>query len=61
MEILEILCPEWSINFDSGGFQVMSQVKKGIVNGKIKDEGIVLYPGKIKTCFFSGRINPLSG
>jgi queuine tRNA-ribosyltransferase len=37
---------------DSGGFQVMSQVKKGIVEGKIKDEGLILYPGKNKRLVF---------
>lgn len=38
---------------DSGGFQVMSQVKKGIVKGIIKDEGVILYPGKNKRLVFS--------
>jgi queuine tRNA-ribosyltransferase len=38
---------------DSGGFQVMSQIKKGIVKGKIKDEGVVLYPGKNRRLVFS--------
>ena len=38
---------------DSGGFQVMSQIKKGIVRGKIKDEGVILYPGKNKRLVFS--------
>lgn len=38
---------------DSGGFQVMSQIKKGIVKGKIKDEGVILYPGKNKRLVFS--------
>lgn len=38
---------------DSGGFQVMSLIKKGKVGGKIKDEGIILYPGKNKRLVFS--------
>lgn len=38
---------------DSGGFQVMSVIKKGIVAGKIKDEGVILYPGKNKKVVFS--------
>ena len=45
---------------DSGGFQVMSLIKKGlpagrqgIVKGKIKDEGVILYPGKNKRLVFS--------
>lgn len=31
---------------DSGGFQVMSVIKSGMVNGKITDEGVVFYPNK---------------
>ena len=38
---------------DSGGFQVMSIIKKGIVKGKVKDEGVVLHPGKNKRLVFS--------
>lgn len=37
---------------DSGGFQVMSVIKKGVVEGKIKDEGIVTHPGKNKRLVF---------
>lgn len=33
---------------DSGGFQVMSLVKKGQIEGKITDEGLVIYPSKKK-------------
>lgn len=37
---------------DSGGFQVMSLFKKGVIKGKISDEGIVIYPNKnAKTVF----------
>lgn len=38
---------------DSGGFQVMSLIKKGIVQGKIKDEGIILHPGKNRKLVFT--------
>lgn len=38
---------------DSGGFQVMSVIKKGIVKGKIKDEGVIIYPGKNRKVVFS--------
>lgn len=38
---------------DSGGFQVMSLIKKGKMNGKIKDEGLILYPGKNRKLVFS--------
>ncbi len=38
---------------DSGGFQVMSVIKKGVVKGKVKDEGVVLYPGKNRKLVFS--------
>lgn len=37
---------------DSGGFQVMSVIKKGITKGKITDEGIVFYPGRNKKVVF---------
>lgn len=37
---------------DSGGFQVMSLIKKGKMKGSIKDEGIILYPGKNKRVVF---------
>lgn len=38
---------------DSGGFQVMSVIKKGITEGKITDEGIVFHPGKNRKVVFS--------
>lgn len=38
---------------DSGGFQVMSVIKKGITEGKITDEGIVFRPSKNKKVIFS--------
>ena len=38
---------------DSGGFQVMSLIKKGKMEGRIKDEGIILYPGKNRKLVFS--------
>jgi queuine tRNA-ribosyltransferase len=38
---------------DSGGFQVMSVIKKGISEGKITDEGIVFHPGKNRKVVFS--------
>jgi len=38
---------------DSGGFQVMSLIKKGKVEGKIKDEGVILYPGKNRRLAFT--------
>lgn len=38
---------------DSGGFHVMSVIKKGIVPGKIKDEGVVMYPGRNRRLVFS--------
>lgn len=38
---------------DSGGFQVMSVIKKGITEGKITDEGIVFHPSKNKKVVFS--------
>ncbi len=38
---------------DSGGFQVMSVIKKGIIKGKITDEGIVFYPARNKRAVFS--------
>ena len=33
---------------DSGGFQVMSVIKSGVMKGKITDEGVVFYPSKNK-------------
>ena len=33
---------------DSGGFQVMSVIKSGIMKGKVIDEGVVFYPSKNK-------------
>ncbi|MDP1710047.1 MAG: tRNA guanosine(34) transglycosylase Tgt [bacterium] len=33
---------------DSGGFQVMSVIKSGVMKGKITDEGVVFYPSKDK-------------
>lgn len=33
---------------DSGGFQVMSVIKSGIMKGKIIDEGVIFYPSKKK-------------
>lgn len=38
---------------DSGGFQVMSVIKKGIVAGKIKDEGVIFHPGRNRRVVFS--------
>lgn len=38
---------------DSGGFQVMSVIKKGIAPGRITDEGIVLNPAKNKKIIFT--------
>lgn len=38
---------------DSGGFQVMSLIKSGKMQGKIADEGIVFYPGKNKRKVFT--------
>jgi len=38
---------------DSGGFQVMSVIKKGITEGKITDAGIVFHPGKNRKVVFS--------
>lgn len=38
---------------DSGGFQVMSVIKKGITPGRINDEGIVFHPGKNRKVVFS--------
>lgn len=38
---------------DSGGFQVMSVVKKGFTQGKITDEGIVFHPGRNRRVVFS--------
>lgn len=37
---------------DSGGFQVMSVIKKGISEGKITDEGIVFHPGRNRKVIF---------
>lgn len=42
---------------DSGGFQVMSVVKKGVTPGKIKDEGVIFHPGKNKKLVFSPEIS----
>src|SRR5258705_13077534 len=42
---------------DSGGFQVMSIVKKGIIEGKIIDEGVVFHPGKNKRVVFTPEIS----
>jgi queuine tRNA-ribosyltransferase len=33
---------------DSGGFQVMSVIKSGVMKGKIVDEGVIFYPSKNK-------------
>jgi len=33
---------------DSGGFQVMSVIKSGVMKGKVTDEGVVFYPSKNK-------------
>jgi queuine tRNA-ribosyltransferase len=33
---------------DSGGFQVMSVIKSGVMKGKVIDEGVVFYPSKNK-------------
>ncbi len=33
---------------DSGGFQVMSVIKSGALNGKVIDEGVVFFPSKNK-------------
>ncbi|HET7098692.1 MAG TPA: tRNA guanosine(34) transglycosylase Tgt [Patescibacteria group bacterium] len=38
---------------DSGGFQVMSVVKKGVIEGKITDEGVVFHPGRNRKVVFS--------
>ena len=38
---------------DSGGFQVMSVIKKGIFPGRITDEGIILNPARSKRLLFS--------
>ncbi len=38
---------------DSGGFQVMSLIKKGKVAGKIRDEGLIIYSGKNRKVVFS--------
>jgi queuine tRNA-ribosyltransferase len=40
----------WSggIISDSGGFQVMSVIKSGVMKGKITDDGVVFYPAKGK-------------
>lgn len=38
---------------DSGGFQVMSVIKKGIVQGKITDEGIAFHKGRNKKLIFT--------
>lgn len=38
---------------DSGGFQVMSVIKKGIVKGKITDEGVVFNPSRGKRIVFT--------
>jgi queuine tRNA-ribosyltransferase len=33
---------------DSGGFQVMSVIKSGVMKGKVADEGVTFYPSKNK-------------
>ena len=33
---------------DSGGFQVMSVIKSGVMKGKITDDGVIFYPSKNK-------------
>lgn len=38
---------------DSGGFQIMSLVKKGVIKGKITDEGVVFYPGRNRKKVFT--------
>lgn len=38
---------------DSGGFQVMSVIKKNPLSGKISDEGIVMWPGKNRRVVFT--------
>lgn len=38
---------------DSGGFQVMSVVKKGITPGKITDEGVVFHPSRNRKIVFT--------
>lgn len=51
--IREFMNFDGAVISDSGGFQVMSVIKKGFTPGKIKDEGVVLYPGKNKRLVFS--------
>ena len=36
---------------DSGGFQVMSVIKSGVMKGKITDEGVVFYPSRGRKSF----------
>ncbi len=38
---------------DSGGFQVMSVVKKGVNSGKITDEGVVFHPSRNRKVVFT--------
>ncbi len=38
---------------DSGGFQVMSVIKKGISSGRITDEGVILNPSRNKRLIFT--------
>ena len=42
---------------DSGGFQVMSIVKKGIIEGKITDEGVVFHPARNKKVVFTPEVS----
>lgn len=51
--IREMMNWKGAVISDSGGFQVMSVIKKGITEGKITDEGIVSHPGKNKKLIFS--------
>lgn len=42
---------------DSGGFQVMSIVKKAVIEGKITDEGVVMHPARNKKVVFTPEVS----
>lgn len=51
--IREFMGFEGGVISDSGGFQVMSVIKKNPLLGKITDEGIVMWPGRNKRVVFA--------
>ncbi len=51
--ISEFMSWDGAIISDSGGFQVMSIVKRGKGKGKVTDDGVVFYPSKKRKILFT--------